>query len=128
VSYKVVVTERVRRELSGWKLPDRVLVDVYLRLRERLTGDPAAALIRVSQPFEGLAFAFEMNLVCSGGQEPWMSERRAKVPFFSGCKSHLATVAPASSNRSGSGGNDAAGAFDAKGRLATPRAGRPEHA
>ena len=43
--------------------------------------------------------------------------RRAKVSFFSGCNSHLATVAPASSNRSGSGGNDAAGAFDGKGRF-----------
>ena len=45
-----------------------------------------------------------------------MSVRRVKVSFFSGCNSHLATVAPASSNRSGSGGNEAAGAFDAKGR------------
>ena len=43
--------------------------------------------------------------------------RRAKVSFFSGCNSHLAIVASASSNRSGSGGNDAAGAFDGKGRL-----------
>jgi hypothetical protein len=55
-----------------------------------------------------------------------MSVRRAKVSFFSGCNSHLATVAPASSNRSGSGGDKAAEAFDGKGRLATPRAGRPE--
>src|SRR5260370_12632841 len=46
-----------------------------------------------------------------------MSVRRAKVSFFSGCNSHLATVAPASSNRSGSRGNEAAEAFDAKGRL-----------
>ncbi len=42
--------------------------------------------------------------------------RRGKASFFSGCKSHLATVAPASSNRSGSGGNDAAEAFDGKDR------------
>ena len=34
-------------------------------------------------------------------------------------------VAPAGSNRSGGGGNEAAGAFDAKGRPAAPRAGRP---
>ena len=46
-----------------------------------------------------------------------MSVRRAQVSFFSGCKSHLATVAPASSNRSGSRGNEAAEAFDAKGRV-----------
>src|SRR5271165_5922378 len=33
-----------------------------------------------------------------------MSVRRAKASFFSGCNSHLATVAPASSNRSGEAG------------------------
>ena len=46
-----------------------------------------------------------------------MSVRRDKASFFSGCNSHLATVAPASSNRSGSGGDEAAEAFDAKGRI-----------
>src|SRR5882724_12904592 len=50
-----------------------------------------------------------------------MSVRRGKASFFSGCDSHLATVAPASSNRSGSGGNDTAEAFDAKGRVRRPR-------
>src|SRR5580700_4474769 len=49
-----------------------------------------------------------------------MSVRRAKASFFSGCDSHLATVAPASSNRSGRGGNDTAGAFDGKGRRGDP--------
>src|SRR5438094_9664693 len=49
-----------------------------------------------------------------------MSVRRAKASFFSGCNSHLATVAPASSNRSGSGGNEAAEASDGKGRTGDP--------
>ena len=49
-----------------------------------------------------------------------MSVRRAKASFFSGCNSHLATVAPASSNRSGRGGNDRAEASDAKGRTSDP--------
>jgi hypothetical protein len=35
-------------------------------------------------------------------------------------------VVPAGSNRSGGGGNEVAGAFDAKGRSAAPRAGRPQ--
>jgi hypothetical protein len=35
-------------------------------------------------------------------------------------------VAPAGSNRSGGGGNEAAGAFDGKGRNAAPRSGRPQ--
>jgi hypothetical protein len=49
-------------------------------------------------------------------EESSMSVRRGKVSFFSGCNSHLASVAPASSNRSGGGGNEAAEAFDGKGR------------
>jgi len=43
--------------------------------------------------------------------------RRAKVWFFSRCKSHPAnSVAPAGSYRSGGGGNEAAGAFEKTGR------------
>ncbi len=37
--------------------------------------------------------------------------RRAKAAFFSGCKSHRATIAPAGSNRSSHGGNEVAEAF-----------------
>jgi hypothetical protein len=48
-----------------------------------------------------------------------------KVSIFSGCNSHPATVAPAGSNRSGSGGNDTAEASDAKGCSGNPaQAGR----
>ncbi len=35
--------------------------------------------------------------------------RRAKAAFFSGCKSHPATIAPAGSNRSSHGGDEMAG-------------------
>ena len=49
-----------------------------------------------------------------------MSVRRGKVSFFSGCESHLAAIAPASSNRSGGGGDETAGAFDGKGRVGDP--------
>jgi hypothetical protein len=40
--------------------------------------------------------------------------RRAKALILSGCDSRPATVAPAGSNRSGSGGNNTAEAFDGK--------------
>ena len=43
--------------------------------------------------------------------------RREKAAIFSGWNSHPAQVAPAGSNRSGSGGNDTAEAFDGKGRF-----------
>jgi hypothetical protein len=50
---------------------------------------------------------------------------RSRPSVFSGCESRLATVAPASSNRSSRGGNEAAEASGAEGRMATWRARRP---
>jgi len=46
--------------------------------------------------------------------------RRAKARSFSGCKSRPATIAPAGSNRSSRGGDEAAEAFDGKGRVSDP--------
>ena len=49
---------------------------------------------------------------------PQVSElgvRRAKVAFFSGCKSHPATIAPAGTNRSSHGGNEVAEASGVEG-------------
>ena len=43
--------------------------------------------------------------------------RREKAAIFSRWESYLATVAPASSNRSSSGGNEAAEAFGVEGRF-----------
>ena len=43
--------------------------------------------------------------------------RRAKAPFFSGCESHPATIAPAGSNWSSRGGNEAAEASGVEGSL-----------
>ena len=55
----------------------------------------------------------------------WCPVRRAKASVFSGCESRLATIAPASSNRSSRGGNEAAEASGVEGRKATWRACRP---
>jgi hypothetical protein len=60
VSYKLVVTDLVRKLVSGWGLPDTVLVEIYLRLRDGLTERPAATLIRAEVPFDGMMFKFEM--------------------------------------------------------------------
>jgi len=46
---------------------------------------------------------------------PENSARRAKARSFSGCEPHPATVAPAGSNRSSRGGNEAAEAFGVEG-------------
>ena len=44
-----------------------------------------------------------------------MGVRRGKAAFFSGCKSHPATIAPAGSNRSSHGGNEVAEASGVEG-------------
>ncbi len=46
-----------------------------------------------------------------------MGVRRAKAAFFSGCKSHPATIAPAGSNRSSHGGNEVAEASGVEGHI-----------
>ncbi len=43
--------------------------------------------------------------------------RRDKAAFFSGCKSHPATIAPAGSNRSSHGGNEVAEASGVEGHI-----------
>ncbi len=60
MSYKVVLQQRVRREVGSWNLPDYMLVEVYLRLRERLGENPAASLVRITEPWDGMAYGFEM--------------------------------------------------------------------
>ena len=53
------------------------------------------------------------------------SVRRGKARSFSGFNPHPATFAPAGSNRSSRGGNEAAEAFDVEGHLVTRRVCRP---
>ncbi len=43
--------------------------------------------------------------------------RSGKAAFFSGCKSHPATIAPAGSNRSSHGGNEVAEASGVEGHF-----------
>ena len=56
---------------------------------------------------------------------PDISVRRAKARSFSGCESNLAAFAPASSNWSSRGGNEAAEAFGVEGHFVARRIGRP---
>jgi hypothetical protein len=38
----------------------RGIVEVHLRLRERLSRNPTAELVRATEPFDGMVYAFEM--------------------------------------------------------------------
>jgi hypothetical protein len=50
-------------------------------------------------------------------ERPHVGVRRDKAAFFSGCKSHPATIAPAGSNRSSHGGNEVAEASGVEGHI-----------
>ncbi len=52
-----------------------------------------------------------------GTGDPGVGVRRDKAAFFSGCKSHPATIAPAGSNRSSHGGNEVAEASGVEGHF-----------
>jgi hypothetical protein len=51
--------------------------------------------------------------------------RRERCWFSAGASPARQLVAPAGSNRSGGGGNEAVEAFDGEDRMAIPRASRP---
>jgi hypothetical protein len=61
MSLKVRLSKRAIAEIRGWHLPDRVLQEVYLYLREVLPADPENNRHRDSEPFDrarGLTCAF----------------------------------------------------------------------
>ncbi len=52
MSFKIRVSDRAIAEIRGWQLPDRVLEEVYLYLREVLPADLENNLHRESEPFD----------------------------------------------------------------------------
>src|SRR4051794_36686921 len=58
MSFKVELTKRVLSKITSWKLPDTELVEVFLRLRERIKDRPSHYLSRTVEPFDGMAFQF----------------------------------------------------------------------
>lgn len=58
--YAVQILPRMMRQINAWRLPDPVLVEVYLRLREDLAYFPALSLERLIAPFDGMAYRFDM--------------------------------------------------------------------
>lgn len=60
MSFAVVLSERVMRDIRAWKLPDEILVDVFIRLREQLSREPHFLLSRTHELFDGLTFPMEV--------------------------------------------------------------------
>ncbi len=58
--YKVRIAGLVLRRIHSWGLPDAVLVEVHLRLRERLVQQPALQLVSGDGPDRGMFYTFAM--------------------------------------------------------------------
>jgi hypothetical protein len=58
--YRVRVLPGLARRLAQWALPDAVLVEVYIRLREVLPAAPALHLLRSRRPGEGMVYRFSL--------------------------------------------------------------------
>jgi len=84
--------------------------------RKRSVSMEASTIALILDQRQPLATMSADKLARVGLDTPRPLVRRGKAPIFSGCNSRPARVAPAGSNRSGSGGNETAEASDAKGR------------
>ena len=58
--YRVELRPRVTRQIVSWGLSDSLFVEVHLRLQRNLTENPAFALLRTEQPFDGMTFRFSL--------------------------------------------------------------------
>lgn len=58
MSFKIALKPKVRSTISTWRLPDVVLVEALLQLRQ-LENNPARNLQRVNEPFDGLIYYFD---------------------------------------------------------------------
>ena len=59
MSFNVVWRSAARDKVATFRLPDQVLVEVYLRA-EDLADRPAERLVRIRKPFDGLAYYFSV--------------------------------------------------------------------
>lgn len=57
MSRQVTVAPSVAQKIARWHLPDFLLVEVHLRLREHL---PHARLHRTRAPFDGMSYDFSI--------------------------------------------------------------------
>jgi hypothetical protein len=58
--YRARLLPGLARRIAHWALPDPVLVEVYLRLREVLPTSPAQHLLRSRRPVDGMVYRFSL--------------------------------------------------------------------
>lgn len=60
MAFRLQIRRHVYQQLNSCGLPDPVLVEAFLRLREQLADDPQRHLQRIREPFDGMAYGFNM--------------------------------------------------------------------
>jgi hypothetical protein len=60
MSFRVEIPPSVRRRIAAWNLPDALVVEIYLRLRDDLGQNATSCLQRISKPFDGMAYRFTL--------------------------------------------------------------------
>jgi hypothetical protein len=73
MAYRVQIRRWVAQQIASWQLPNDVLVDVYVILREELPRDPGRYLRRLREPFDGMVCGFSL---------PDPSDRLCEHHFF----------------------------------------------
>jgi hypothetical protein len=60
MSFKVKITPPVQRRINSWSVPDSILVEIHLRLKEQLSENPFQYLHRTREPFDGMVYSFKL--------------------------------------------------------------------
>ena len=60
MSFRVKIIPLVRRRIISWNLPDAILVEIHLRLNDRLSENPSQYLHRTRVPFDGMEYSFSI--------------------------------------------------------------------
>lgn len=60
MSYRVRIRKSAAAQITSWNLPDFLLVEIHLRLREQLAQSPTTHLHRVRQPYDGMVYEFSL--------------------------------------------------------------------
>src|SRR4051812_40994343 len=60
MAFRIQLSHLVNRQIVSWQLSDTMLVEIQLRLRQDLRENPAASLIRLREPFDGMCYLFSM--------------------------------------------------------------------
>ena len=68
MSYRVTIPNHIQRRIARWELPDFLIVEIHLRLRDELGCNPQHHLHSLAGSYQGMEYRFSlidpMNRLC----------------------------------------------------------------